>query len=245
MSNGTHPYAVLHGEIQGQSRAGADVLVPLIVETFAPMSVLDIGCGRGWFLDACRQHGVTRVLGIDGDYVTPADLCIAPDEYRPEDLSAGCTVDERFDVAISLEVAEHLPAPAGDALVAALVRCAPVVVFSAAIPGQGGTEHVNEQWQSYWAERFAAHGYRPVDLLRPQVWGDDRVPWYYRQNVVVYVARDAEAFADLPDAGMLDLVHPKLYRSKANGVEAYRRRSVRARGGQVWRATRRRLANRR
>jgi hypothetical protein len=95
-------------------------------------------------------------------------------------------IGRRFDLACSLEVAEHLSPSVADQLVLALVKAAPVVLFSAAIPRQGGTSHVNEQWASYWAEKFKRHGYVAIDCLRPALHGDRRVDWWYRQNALIY-----------------------------------------------------------
>jgi SAM-dependent methyltransferase len=238
-----HRYTALHQHLDDSSTQAAAVIVPLVMDLFEPTSVIDIGCGRGWFLAAFKQAGVARVLGIDGDYVTPAELYIDPTEFEAQDLSRTCAVSDEFDVAVSLEVAEHLPPAAGDALINVLVASAPVVVFSAAVPGQGGVHHVNEQWPSYWATRFEAHGYRPTDPIRPAIWVDDRVPWYYRQNIVVYLKRGVAALDQIEDAAALDLVHPTHYLSKLSRLaklqavvdRSLRRRSRAAlRSGRDW-----------
>jgi hypothetical protein len=104
---------------------------------------------------------------------------------------------------MSLEVAEHLPVERASGFVADLVRLAPAVLFSAAIPAQGGIDHVNERWQSWWADHFAIHGYAARDVIRPLIWDDDRVAVWYRQNTILYV-RDAE-----PTNTILDVVHPR------------------------------------
>ena len=56
--------------------------------------------------------------------------------------------------------------------------------MSAALPGQGGTHHVNEQWIDYWANMFGQHGYQPFDFLRPLFWDDARIEPWYRQNAI-------------------------------------------------------------
>lgn len=110
-----------------------------------------------------------------------------------------------------------MPAASAPQFVAALARHGSVILFSAAIPHQGGVGHVNEQWQSYWAQAFAAHGLKPYDVIRPQIWNDEKVAYWYRQNIVLY-ATDAAAAAStllsrMPAApvSMLNLVHPRLY----------------------------------
>ncbi|UXN75167.1 hypothetical protein N8D56_09895 [Devosia sp. A8/3-2] len=115
------------------------------------------------------------------------------------------------------EVAEHLSPARAVGFVADLVALAPAILFSAAIPGRGGVGHSNEQWQSYWAGLFAAHGYRPFDVLRPQIWTDEAIPARYRQNAILYLdAETATQLALVPDdAAALDKVHPAFW-NRAN-----------------------------
>jgi len=120
-------------------------------------------------------------------WVERDQLLIAPSEFVAVDLTTPFDVPGTFDMALSLEVAEHLPAEAADRLVETLTRLAPVVLFSAAIPNQGGVHHVNERWQSYWADRFRARGYEALDCIRPALWRDGRVAYYYAQNTFLYV----------------------------------------------------------
>ena len=123
----------------------------------------------------------------------------------------------RVELALSLEVAEHLSPERAASFVDDLVAMAPAVLFSAAIPGQGGVGHRNEQWQSYWATRFAAHGYEAFDVVRPQIWTDEAVPAWYRQNIVLYLdAPTAAALAIEPtEPALLDRVHPAFW-TRAN-----------------------------
>jgi hypothetical protein len=115
-------------------------------------------------------------------------------------------------------VAEHLPEAAAEQFVRTLTDLAPVVLFSAAAPAQGGTGHLNEQWPSYWAAHFAARGYAAIDCLRPRIWQNDEIAWYYRQNLLLYASAAALASngalaeqrrlrADAP----LDVAHPQRY----------------------------------
>lgn len=183
-------------------------------------SVLDAGCGRGDFLRAFLDAGVTDVLGLDGDYVPRDQLLIDASAFRATDLAAAFAVGRRYDLVVSVEVAEHLPASAAETFVGSLTRHGSVALFSAAIPHQPGVGHINGQWPSYWARIFARHGYKPYDVIRPAIWHDQDVAWWYRQNLLLYATDDAAAampelrqMSPLP-IGMLDLVHPELYLSQ-------------------------------
>lgn len=144
---------------EGQSPAShlaGRVVLPRVLELTAAASLVDVGCGVGTWVAAGRELGVPRVLGVDGPHVQRTSLLVPQECFRSVDLSLrGATSGlGRFDLAISLEVAEHLPRERASSFVAELVQLAPAVLFSAAIPYQGGTDHINEQWPSWWAELF-------------------------------------------------------------------------------------------
>ena len=178
-------------------------------------SVVDFGCGAGNWLSAFHENGVRDILGYDGDYVDTGNLRIDPACFVARNLEREDQVTRRFDLAISLEVAEHLPTARAAGFVDLLVRSAPAVLFGAAIPGQGGVHHVNEQWPDYWRALFAAAGYRPVDLIRPRIWGRDDVEAWYQQNTVLYGSQsfldDHPDLTPVPPEISLNIVHPKLY----------------------------------
>lgn len=184
-------------------------------------SVADIGCGTGTWLAAALAGGAHMAFGIEGDWVTPGMLDDTRIAFAPQDLEQAFT-GPRVDLAISLEVAEHLSPQRAAGFVADLVALAPAILFSAAIPGQGGVGHRNEQWQGWWAERFAAHGYGAYDVVRPLIWTDEAIPAWYRQNAVLYLD-DATAAAlglSRTEPGLLDRVHPAFW-NRANRELAY------------------------
>jgi SAM-dependent methyltransferase len=200
---------------RGTSHDSAQQVVPIVMDLLQPRSVVDVGCGLGGWLAEFQRQGVERILGVDGDYVDREHLLIDRSLFRPHDVTLPLPDVGRFDLAMSLEVGEHLPASAADTFVGTLTSLAPVVFFSAAIPFQGGTHHVNEQWPEYWAELFAKRGYRPVDYIRSRVWDNEKVAYYYAQNMLLFASPDALAAnprlaAELvTEKRSLARVHPK------------------------------------
>lgn len=206
-----------YARYQDESRSSATKIVPLVLELTTPRSVVDVGCGVGAWLAVFRDHGIQDMLGLDGDYVNPAMLQIDRANFRVADLRQPLAVGRTFDLVVSLEVAEHLPEGCARTFVQSLTSLGPVVLFSAAIPFQGGAEHINEQWPEYWVSLFREHAYQVVDVLRWRIWSDSDIAWYYRQNVLLFVKMDAIARPSLDNWAsstrltQLSIVHPDLY----------------------------------
>jgi len=182
------------------------VVVPVVLRYLTPHSVIDVGCGRGAWLRALAECGVTEIAGLDGQYVDRSRLLIDPAQFAALDLRRVEAVTGRYDLALCLEVAEHLPPESGAPLVEALTRVASVILFSAAIPGQGGAQHVNEQWPAFWHHLFADRGYRALDAIRPCIRADPLVDWWYRQNLLVYASE--EGFARWPSLASAPTLSP-------------------------------------
>ena len=175
------------------SRASAAAVVPLVFDMIRPVSVIDVGCGTGAWLAEFKRQGVSDILGVDGRHVPVHQLDIDPGEFQAVDLTEPLSLGRQFDLAISLEVAEHLPAAQADQLVETLSRLAPAILFSAAVPYQGGERHVNEQWPAYWARRFDTRGFAALDPFRRLLWDRSDVDWWYAQNLLLFVRRDGMA----------------------------------------------------
>jgi SAM-dependent methyltransferase len=205
-----HPLKELYtpdyfSEMHDDSLRSASATVPLVMSLLRPRSVVDLGCGTGSWLQTFRDHGVAVALGVDGPHVDPEQLVIPRDCFQAHDLTQPFRGARTFDLAIALEVAHHLPASAADVYVDSLCHLAPLVLFSAAVPEQGGSEgihHVNEQWPWYWHQRFEQRGYVVTDSIRPQIWQNERIAPWYRQNIFLMIRRDVwqtnERLANLP-----------------------------------------------
>jgi SAM-dependent methyltransferase len=183
-------------QVEG-SLTSARAILPIVLDLVPARGVVDFGCGRGTWLKVCLENGMERVLGLDGDYVARESLLIPAEHFRPVDLRQPIRLDEPFDLAMCLEVAEHLPAECARALVESLAAAAPIVLFSAAVPGQGGMAHLNEQWPPYWERHFAEAGMRKHDVIRPLVWRDRSVERWYRQNLYLFAREEIAAFDSL------------------------------------------------
>lgn len=205
----------LHSEKEHNLRAPLKV-VPLLQKLFQPTSVLDVGCGIGTWLHAFEKNGISDVVGLDGTYVDKALLAkyIAVQKFIATDLMKPFQLNRKFDLAISLEVAEHLPENCAQQFVDCITEHADVVVFSAAIPGQSGQNHLNEQWPSYWAALFEQKGFFGYDLLRPLIWDIPEVDVWYKQNMLVYTNQPIA----YKKADMLNVIHPDLFTRKHNNL---------------------------
>jgi SAM-dependent methyltransferase len=202
-------------QIAGSIRS-AEAILGLLFDFYRPQSVIDVGCGRGTWLAVAGALGAQALAGVDGDWVDPAQLLSDRIEFRAVDMERDFDVGAGYDLALSVEVAEHLSEGRARPFVEILCRASDVVLFGAAIKHQGGTNHINEQFQSYWVRIFESQAYECFDVIRPAVWNDDDVEWWYRQNTLLFVNRHASIELDREglrrmEKPIVDVVHPRNY----------------------------------
>jgi hypothetical protein len=171
------------------ARLFSTFLVPLL----GIKSVLDVGCGRGAWLRAWKAAGVAVAQGVDGPYIRPQSLLIPPADFIAVDLSQKFDLGRRYDLVTSLEVAEHLPRSHSEAFISSLTTHADLVLFSAATPGQGGENHINERPPSFWQSIFGNLGFEAYDVVRPAFRADNSVEPWYRFNTVLYANERARS----------------------------------------------------
>ena len=218
------PYTQDYFKLQGKSSLlSAEEIVPIILKLIKPKSVVDVGCGVGAWLSVFQKNGIKDIFGVDGEYINTKMLLMPKNKFLGFDLSQSLHINRLFDLVISLEVAEHIPAQKANNFVDSLTRLGPVIIFSAAIPSQSGEGHVNEQWPLYWEDKFKRRGYVQIDCIRNKIWQNDKVDWWYAQNMFVYVRyNQLKNYSKLKkeynyrNTGAVPIVHPKCYLNIVN-----------------------------
>lgn len=205
-----------HGE-KIHNLKDANIIVPEIVKLLNPRSVVDFGCGLGTFIHVFKRLGVKDVLGIDGPWVNKKLLhkYINPNEFLESNLENEIILDKRYDLVLSLEVAEHLKEESASLFVKNLVNSGNIILFSAAIPLQGGQNHINEQWLTYWENKFLEHNFVIHDVIRPIFWDNSEIYWWYKQNLVIVAHKDYELKFIKESVPMRKIVHYELYLLKS------------------------------
>ncbi len=208
-----------YAEQMADSERSAREYLSYLASTFLPASVLDVGCGRGTWLKVFLELGSDQAYGYDGPWNTAGDMLDRRISFRAVDLNQPFEAPARVDLAMTLEVAEHLNPASAESFVSSLASASDAVMFGAAYTGQGGTNHINEQPHSYWGNLFASRGFDVFDVFRPRFWGNANVCFWYRQNVFLYLKRGTPVqekfigagFRRMENVSFLDCIHPELY----------------------------------
>lgn len=187
----------------------ASIVVPEILKMYKAESVADIGCGLGTWLKVFSDSGVNRIQGFDGMHLDLKKIVIPKNKIILCDLEQEIKSETIYDLAISLEVAEHITKKNAEVFVKSLCNLSQTIIFSAAIPNQGGQNHLNEQWPEYWQKIFYKHGYTMHDVLRMKFWDIEEVDYWYRQNMFLVTGPESPYFIK-ENKHLTRLVHPKL-----------------------------------
>jgi SAM-dependent methyltransferase len=185
-----------HRQMAKQNRYAARKILDILDRFLTIDSVLDLGCGIGVWMESALVKPGRAVLGVEFEEFAPHELAVDSKMIVNATLDQPIDLQRRFDLALCLEVAEHIEPEGAACVVSNCVRHSDVVLFSAAIPGQGGLHHVNEQPPEYWQGLFDQDGYDVVDIIRPLIWRDDGVPVWYRQNMLLFLNRKASSTLD-------------------------------------------------
>jgi len=223
-------YDSLHGDVLEadalKSQYAASRVLDILSAYVAVSSVLDVGCGLGDWLKIVAARGISDFQGVEGPWLDPGRLHVDCARVQVLDLEKGFSLGRRFDLVICIEVAEHLPPDAADRFIQTLTAHSSLILFSAAIPYQGGHHHVNEQFPSYWAARFAHHKFKAFDVIRPKIWSDPQIQVWLRQNILLFADHEAirsnkqlSAAAELSRGdSCLAVVHPDYWIARSQAL---------------------------
>lgn len=201
-----------YNQIDEGALRSANIIIPQLIEQFVhPLTVIDIGCGTGAWLKVFKEHGA-QIHGVD--FSGDGHQLIDESEFEQWDLTKHFIPDHKYDLAISLEVAEHLDEEYADVFVNNVARCSDNILWSAAVPGQRGLHHVNEQFPSYWIPKFERLGYKVNGDFRLQFWYNEEVENWYRQNVLLFTKMDFDW-----NNPVRDLIHYNNYPNYGGNVE--------------------------
>lgn len=181
----------------------ANKIVPRLIEIFNPQTVIDFGCGTGAWLAAFKANGISTIYGVDGS--DEGHQLLSDEEFEIVDLGKPYVPRQKYDLAVCLEVAEHVDEKYSDIFVANVARCSDNILWSAAVPGQRGLNHINEQWPSYWIPKFASYGFSCNGSFRYEFWNDEEIETWYRQNILLFSKTINW------NEQVRDLVHPNNY----------------------------------
>jgi cyclopropane fatty-acyl-phospholipid synthase-like methyltransferase len=198
----------------------AKVVLPLVLNIIKPRSILDVGCGLGTWLKTAEDLGVKDLLGIDNYGIAENKLYIVRENFKQVNLNQDFNLHRSFDLIICLEVAEHLKPQSAKNFIECLTKHSDVILFSAAILGQGGQNHINEQNPSYWEQIFRDLNFIPIDIVRSKFEDNQAVEWWYQQNMILYVEKKKANELHLEDTGTVKIkIHPHNYLSKLNFID--------------------------
>lgn len=166
------------------SLRSAEKIVPKVIEIFNPTSVIDFGCGTGAWLSVFKKNGIENIHGLDTS--NDGHELILDSEFELINLGFPYIPQYKYDLAVSLEVAEHISEEYADNFVKSVARSANNILWSAAVPGQRGLNHINEQWPHYWVSKFKDLGFSCNGSFRYQFWYDEEIETWYRQNILLF-----------------------------------------------------------
>lgn len=196
-----------YSSVDDRAGATAEEVFKVINMYLRTESILDVGCGSGAWLEAGFKLGVKRATGVDlwsSIEVVENNPNLKPNiadntlKLIVRDFVEDSTTEFiKSDLAMCLEVVEHLPEHVGRNLVQRLTESANFIVFSGAQPGQGGTYHINEQPLTYWVEEFKKYGFNVYDPFRLTLQNQSNLPRFYALNTLLFVNQNAIESSDL------------------------------------------------
>lgn len=210
------------------SKNSAEIILNLLFKIYKPLSVVDFGCGYGGWLMAAEKLGSKILKGFDGDWITKKNILSKNIEFVQVNMYEDFEIDKKYDLAISLEVAEHLSERYAKLFIDKLCKASDVILFSAATKFQGGTNHINEQDQSYWINLFKTNRYDCFDIIRPIIWENKDVEWWYKQNIFLFIRQNPNSNIKVESLKKIEknipnIINPENYKSKVKELIKYKK----------------------
>ena len=138
-------------------------LADMMAAHLKPNSSIDWGCGCGFILEKLLGHGISDLIGIEGSAEVKPFI---PESLKDKIIIADALLYQSgvYDLAISIEVAEHLKKEDSAKFVNTVCSSSSTWIWwSAAQIGQAGTGHINCQSLSFWIDVFKEVGLFEVD----------------------------------------------------------------------------------
>lgn len=206
---------ILHHYNNDHNTTSALEIVPYIMDILPikPKHVLDVGCGVAQWLKVFKENGIESVLGVDGEHVPYKKIMVdANSEFKIFDLRdiKNLNLEKKFDLTLCLEVAEHLPQENAEDFVDFLTQSSDIIIFAAAVIGQTGENHINEQNPDYWGKHFRRKGFVMLDAFREKFWNNTKVKWWYRQNIYLVVKEENKNLFSFKEYENF-YIHPELF----------------------------------
>lgn len=202
--------ADFYSNMRSVSASSYAFLANWIFNYCSPKSAIDWGAGSGELLMDLHTNHQVQVKALEGDWVREIPTNLPKLHYEFRDLRFPLKLEEKFDIAICLEVAEHLEDEFAQTLIDGICSSSDLVFFSAAVPYQGGTNHVNEKWPIYWAKRFHKAGFVLSYDPREELWDNPEIADYYKQNLLIFERSKSNRDMIIPRS----LIHPSLWERK-------------------------------
>jgi SAM-dependent methyltransferase len=134
-----------------------------IIADVQPKTVLDAGCAKGFLVEGFRNRGV-EAWGVD---ISEYAIQEVVESIKPF-CWAGSITDpfpQKYDLIVTIEVVEHMPAEEGQKAIANLCAHSDRIIFSSTPFDYKEVTHYNVQPPEYWAREFARHGFfRDIDF---------------------------------------------------------------------------------
>ena len=185
---------IFYDSVEHRASHAASEIASIFQNYFEINSIKDIGCGSGiWAREFEKILRCEKITGYDLESGIKIALSknretkinFIPIDFEKDKLNLRST-----DLSLFLEVAEHLTPLTALRVIEEICRSSNYVIFSGAIKGQGGTNHINEQSARYWIKEFENNDFVAIDLFRERIKEMKKIPFYYRNNVFLFIQKE-------------------------------------------------------